>query len=339
MSGGWSSQGFPPGAAGGGPDWAAMAEANERDVRRRKQRIRVIVGGAGAVALIGIVGAAVAVQGADTSHPTAGQQLAATSSAAATSAGAGAAPGSPAASGAADASPQASAPSGSVSGTPAPSATASGAAPVEVPGVRLGPAARPGTVAGHSGPALTLPGNGDGWAATDSGGIDTSASFTVSAVVSNSAATDPKAAVSQGGDAFFSLYLGRDDSSAANHNRWVFKVQSAAETGKSVMALSSGPAALGRWTTLTGVYDARAKSISLYVDGALAETVPVPGILPSSGPLQIGRARYKSHWVDAWNGSVADVETWAQPLSARQVAQLAQSRATDVPPRGSWLHS
>lgn len=201
----------------------------------------------------------------------------------------------------------------------------------------LGASAQVGAIDGRGGPALTLHGHSDGYAEAKAGSIDTSASFTVSAEVRNDALSAPKAAVSQGGDGFFSLYLGREDSSSATRNRWVFKVQTAAEAGKSIMALSNGQATEGRWTALTGVYDAAAGTVSLYVDGAPAQSLPVPGILASSGPVEIGRARYKSHWVDFWDGAIADVQVWDRPLSADQVAQLAGSGSVDVPARASWL--
>ncbi|GAA2139573.1 hypothetical protein GCM10009760_22020 [Kitasatospora kazusensis] len=303
-SGGWGAAGYQPGTGGGGPDWAAMAEANERQVRR-KRLLRVGIGAAGVLALAGVVGIAVALQGSGGGKPSAGGL------------------------------PVASAPAGTKAGPS--SAAPSTGAPEGGKGLRLGVSAEVGAVDGHSGPALTLHGVHDGYAEVKSGVIDTAKSFTVSAVVSNSAAAQPKAAVSQGSDGFFSLYLGREDSSSADHDRWVFKVQTAAQTGKSVMALSAGPAAAGRWTTLTGVYDAKAKAITLYVDGAPAQTVPVPGILVTNGPIEIGRARYKAHWADFWEGSIADVQVWDQPLSPDRVAQVAKTGSADVPAHATWL--
>ncbi|WP_370149782.1 LamG domain-containing protein [Streptacidiphilus sp. EB129] len=297
---------------GSTPDWAGMAEANERE-GRRKRLLRVGLGLAGALALGGIVVAAVVVQGSGGTTPSADHLPAMSASASSPASG------------------SASSPAGAQSVTP--SATASGAGD----GLSLGPAAQVGSVDGHNGPALTVLGHSDGYAEADSTGVDTATSFTVSAMVRNDASAQPKAAVSEGGDAFFSLYLGREDYSTATRDRWVFKVQTAAAAGNSVMALSTTPAAIGRWTTLTGVYDAKARTISLYVDGALAQTTPVPHILPANGPIEIGRARYKSHWADAWNGSIADVQVWAQSLAPTQVAQLARTRSADIPAQATWL--
>ncbi|MDH6578721.1 LamG domain-containing protein [Kitasatospora sp. MAP5-34] len=316
----WGAPGYQPGYQPGtteiGPDWAALAEANATEARR-KRLIRVGIGVLSALAVAGIVVVAVAVQGPGGKKPSADRL-----SAASVPAGAGSTAPSATPSAAASASP---------------STVPSTAPPTGNSDVRLGTATQVGSVDGHSGPALTLHAASEGYAEVNSTVIDTSTSFTVSAMVDNSATAEPKAAVSQGSDKFFSLYLGRDDSSSATHNKWVFKVQTAAATGKSIMALSTGPATTGRWTTLTGVYDAKARTIALYVDGALAQTTPAPGILSTTGPIEIGRARYKSHWADLWDGSIADVQVWAQPLPPDKVAQLATTRSTDIPARATWF--
>ncbi|MDH6132912.1 hypothetical protein P3T37_002298 [Kitasatospora sp. MAA4] len=201
--------------------------------------------------------------------------------------------------------------------------------------LRLGASAQVGTVDGHSGLALTTHGTPDGYAEVNSTVVNTCTSFTVSAVVRNSAPDEPRAAVSQGSDGFFSFYLGRDI--VGTHDQWVFKVQTAAESGKAIQALSTDPATVGQWTTLTGVYDVKAQTISLYVDGVLAKTTPAPGILSTNGPIEVGRARFKSHWVDSWNGSIADVQVWDQPLTADKIAQVAKTRSADVPARATWF--
>ncbi|MFE0461635.1 LamG domain-containing protein [Kitasatospora sp. NPDC058965] len=283
MSNGWDAPGHPHGAGSATPDWAALADLAERAAARRR-RLRI---GLAALAALAVAGTATAVLVLRSGGPGGDPHRTAS--------------GAPAA------------PSGSTSATGSPRPTA------PPTGLHLSRTAQVAPVDGRTGPVLTLPGHSDGYAESKDGAVDTSHGFTVSAVVLNHAATDPKAAVSQGGDAFFSFYLGREDSSAATRNRWVFKVQTAAEPGKDVMALSTAPAEPERWTALTGVYDAGAHSISLYVDGTLAQTVPVSGVLASGGPVELGRARYKSHWVDFWNGSIAEVRIWDHPLTADRV--------------------
>ncbi|RKE20397.1 LamG domain-containing protein [Streptomyces sp. TLI_171] len=289
--------------------WRAMADADAREARR-KRTVGITITATAAVAVGAMVAVAVMVQdrGAD------GPSTAPTAAAAA---------GAP--------SPSA--------GTDLTTTTDAAGAPdsAAVPGLTLGPAAKAGPAEGRSGQAVQLTGSGDAWAEAAGASVDTGKDFTVSAVVRNDAASASKAALSQNGEQFFSFYLGREDSSAATRNRWVFKVQTAAETGKTVMALSSGAAATGRWTTLTGVYNAKAKTISLYVDGALAQTTAAPAVIPGKGPLEIGRARYKSAWADAWKGAVTGVRVWKKALTADQVAKAAAGDAAAPAPSAGLL--
>ena len=155
--------------------------------------------------------------------------------------------------------------------------------------LRLGASAQVGTIDGHSGLALTAKGTPRTATPRSTDGRQPCTSFTISAVVRNSAPDEPRAAVSQGSDGFFSFYLGRDI--VATHDSWVFKVQTAAESGKAIQALSTTPATVGQWTTLTGVYDVKAQTISLYVDGVLAKTTRRRGSCrPTARSRSAGRA-------------------------------------------------
>jgi hypothetical protein len=278
-----------------------MADAHERG-RRKKRLVRIGIGLVAALALAGVVTVAVL-------HETGKKD--------------------PSADHSANPAPVSSAAQAACTApTPAASATSSSN------DAALGAAAQAGPVDGHTGPALTLHGQPDGYAEANSVVLDTCKSFTVSAVVRNDAPTGGRAAVSQGGDGFFSYYLGRDFW--GDHNQWVFKVQTAAADSSSREVLSTAPATTGQWTTLTGVYDAQGKTISLYVDGVLAQTTQVPGILSTNGPIEIGRARFKGQWVDSWSGAIADVQIWERPLAPDIVAQLAKTRSADVGPHASW---
>ncbi|MEU9128038.1 LamG domain-containing protein [Kitasatospora sp. NPDC048540] len=292
---GWGAPGFQPAMNDSTPDWAAMAEATEREARR-KRRMRIVLSVVGVLVVAGMVATAVVLRGTGDKKPSADDQ------------------------------PVASAPN-CIAPSPAGSKGAND--------VRLGAGTHVGTIDGHSGLALTLRGSADGYAEADSVVVNTCTSFTVSAVVRNNAPEQPRAILSQGSDGFFSFYLGRDFR--PGHNQWVFKVQTAAESGKAVLAEAPGSVPIGEWTTLTGVYDAKAGSIALYVNGALAMTTPVSGILSTNGPIEIGRARFKSHWADAWDGSIADVQIWDQALTPEGIAQVAKDRSTDVAARATWF--
>ncbi|MFJ5922826.1 LamG domain-containing protein [Kitasatospora sp. NPDC092948] len=296
----------------GGPDsayWRMMAEADARE-DRRKRTLGITALATGLVTVGAMVAVAVIVQ--DSPHGPAAPKAAKVDTAPKATA---------------KPSPKASADQGG---------TAKDAA--EVSGLTLGSAAKVGAADGRNGKALQLTGTGDGYAEAADASVDTTKDFTVSAVVRNDAASASKAALSQNGEQFFSFYLGREDAGSTK-NRWVFKVQTANETGKNALAVSTATAATGQWTTLTGVYNAKAKTISLYVDGALAQTTPAPSIVAGTGPLEIGRARSKAKWSDAWSGSIAGVQVWKRALTADQVSKAANGGAADPAPAANLLGS
>ncbi|MEV4559899.1 LamG domain-containing protein [Kitasatospora sp. NPDC049285] len=324
----------------GAPDWAALADANEREYLR-KRRLK-IGGGVLAVVLVGgIVATAVALSG-----PKGTPDAKPVPSATAQPDGpAPSAPGTP--SGPPSASPSASA-SGSAAASASASATDSakpGKSPSGKPsaaptlaGFALGGGSALGTSDGHKGPTLVLYGNSIGYAENQAAVVDTSRSFTVSALVRNNAPSGGRAAVTQGGDTYYSFYLGREDW--ASHNQWVFKVQTAAgaQDTTTVQAYGNG-ATTGSWTLLTGVYDAGTRKIQLYVDGAPQQTTAVSGIWQTTGGLQLGRVRYKSAWSDFWDGAIADVQVWDRALPPAAVAKLNTSGGTDAGTSAakSWL--
>ncbi|MGW4802570.1 LamG domain-containing protein [Kitasatospora sp. NPDC004272] len=281
------------------PDWAALAEAREQEVRRR--RLLRIGGGALAVAVIGglVAGALVLTRssGDDRVGP------------------------------------------GATASAPRESGGKATGAPATLPGMVLGGSTTIGRTEGHDGPTLVLHGTATGWADSQAPVVDTTRSFTVSAVVRNNAPTGGRAVVTQGTDTYYSFYLGRDYW--GTRNQWVFKVQSAAgaQDTTTFQAFSTTRATTGQWTLLTGVYDADAKKITLYVDGVPQQTTAVSGIWDTTGGLQIGRVRYKSKWTDYWDGAISNVQLWDQALPAGAVDALKGSGGTTAGTTAehSWL--
>ncbi|GAA0661267.1 hypothetical protein GCM10010193_10410 [Kitasatospora atroaurantiaca] len=348
MGGGGGPQpAYLPPVSSSTPDWAALAQQHEREDRRRRM---VKIGGAAAGVLVvgGLVAGALAVQksgGDDGKKPS----DTAASSLAISPVGPSALPSG--ATGSASASPSASA---TTPGTPSggPTATkAAGTGPAVPAGpprlddrggrypVTLAASAVVGRTDGHNGPTLVLNSSPNGYGQAGSAVVDTSKSFTVSAMVRNNAPTGGRAVVTQGSDTYYSFFLGRDYW--GTHNQWSFKVQTAAggQDNTSVEALSKGNATTGQWTLLTGVYDASAKKIQLYVNGELAQTSDVKGIWQTGGPLQIGRVMWKSTWTDYWDGAISNVQVWTQALPAARVAQLSGSGGVSagVPAYAAWL--
>lgn len=279
--------------------------------------LRIATGAVGVLVVVGGVGAGLVLQGSGGSKAVADPQPSVTSS-------------SPSS----VASPTASA--APVSASPSAPGNVSPTA-----GLALGPAATVGVQAGHSGPAMALAGKDTSYARALTATVDTASDFTVASVVRADGPTMSEAAVSQGSGAFYSFFLGRENAAGAAHNCWVFKVQTAAAAGKTVMALSKSQVASGRWTTLAGVFDAKAHTIALYVDGVQAATARVPGMIAAPTPMEIGRARYANQWADDWQGALADIQVWQQALSPAQIAAQAQAdaagTAAPVPATAGWL--
>jgi ricin-type beta-trefoil lectin protein/F5/8 type C domain-containing protein/concanavalin A-like lectin/glucanase superfamily protein len=78
------------------------------------------------------------------------------------------------------------------------------------------------------------------------------------------------------------------------------------------------------WTHLTGVYDAAAQTLTLYVNGVAASTVGYTTAFAATGGLAIGRSRVNGASADFFDGNIAEVRTYPTALEAGQVAWLAQ---------------
>lgn len=72
---------------------------------------------------------------------------------------------------------------------------------------------------------------------------------------------------------------------------------------------SAGPAVTGRWTFLTGTYDAGSGTLTLYVDGQATGTAVNTSPIASTGPLLIGRSKWAGNPTDFFDGQIAGVRT------------------------------
>jgi hypothetical protein len=289
-------------------DWAALAERNEAQQRRRK---RLWTTGIIVVACLLGVGAGVLVIRHENSK------------------------GEPAAS--ASASPSASS-SGKANSPTVPGQKDLLADKSGENNLALGPDAGVDDV-GSGSFAARFRSNTNSYAQSSSQLIDVTKSFSVSAWVYNEAANSSRSAISQGDGVSSSFSLGREASGEDRY--WVFKVQTAeggADSTTFEAKASKDVSTVGAWVLLTGTYDASAKKISLYVDGKVAGSATVPGVWASKGPLQLGRARTHGVWGDFWAGVVGHIIVWDQALTADQVAGLKKGEAGgSAKPIASWL--
>jgi hypothetical protein len=164
---------------------------------------------------------------------------------------------------------------------------------------------------GIQGGGLSFDGNGQ--ADTGASLVDTAGSYSVSAWVKlDEAGGGFQTVVSQDtgqNSAFFLQYSGQDQ-------RWAMSF-----VGQR--ALSPEKPEVGRWYHLTGVRDAQAGTVSLYVDGEKVDTYSACLADDSTGNTVIGRAQYGGQQVDFLHGDVDDVRLFDRALSDEEIATLA----------------
>ncbi|MEV4315644.1 LamG domain-containing protein [Actinocrispum sp. NPDC049592] len=170
------------------------------------------------------------------------------------------------------------------------------------------------TSAGAVNSAITLDGT-TGYV-TAPNAVRTDGSFTVSAWTKITRAAGAQAIVSQDGTTFagFDLWYRPD-----NGGRWVFAMANPDTVqGAADLVWSSAPAQLNTWTQVTGVYDAPANQLRLYVNGVLSGSIAKANVPPknSSGSVRIGRTMWDSHPdVDYLQGSVDEVKIYDRILN------------------------
>ncbi|GAB3425459.1 LamG-like jellyroll fold domain-containing protein [Flindersiella endophytica] len=162
---------------------------------------------------------------------------------------------------------------------------------------------------------------GNGYVRVDGAVVDTTASYTVAAWVRTDTLNGYRTAVSIDGTGVSAFYLQlRGDT-----QRWAFTTQvrdaTAADPQRSQVN-GTGGTATGQWYHLTGVYDATAKRITLYVNGLRQESTAFTPTWRANGPTVIGRALWGG-LVDYFDGRIDDVRFYAEALPATSVAKLA----------------
>jgi hypothetical protein len=178
--------------------------------------------------------------------------------------------------------------------------------------------------AGKVSKALHLPGS-TGYAATSGPVVDTTKSFSVSAWARLTAKTATPVVISQEGSvgSAFAVYY------SSSYDRWIFNMQTPdSATPTYVRAQSTVPPALNTWTHLTGVYDATAQQIHLYVDGKLQQTVDQPNVWNGAGLVSIGRFKSKGAYTSYFTGDLDDVRVFDQAITDSEAALLAGTSAT-----------
>ncbi|MEW9547563.1 LamG-like jellyroll fold domain-containing protein [Nonomuraea sp. NPDC050783] len=181
--------------------------------------------------------------------------------------------------------------------------------------------------AGRTGSGLRPAG---GYAQTAGPVTDTSRNFTVAAWarLTSNAATATLLTQEGGRTGAFALQYSKAD------DRWALAGTAAdADGAATTRALSAAAPRLNEWTHLTGVYDAAAGKLSLYVNGRLESAVAFAQPWNATGPLTVGRGKAAGAPAEPWPGDVDDVRVYGRAVFADEVADLIHSASTLV---GHW---
>ena len=77
------------------------------------------------------------------------------------------------------------------------------------------------------------------------------------------------------------------------------------------------------WALLSGVYDASASAIRLYVNGVLKATTPYSPTWTAAGPLVIGTRLASGVQTDNWRGDISDVHVWDRVIYQSDIDALS----------------
>ncbi|MFD0318593.1 LamG-like jellyroll fold domain-containing protein [Streptomyces flavalbus] len=160
----------------------------------------------------------------------------------------------------------------------------------------------------------------DGVALGSTAPMHTNRSFTVSAWARLTAADDtPQVVLTQNG----ATHSGYALAYHAAARSWSFGIRDTATSTTATRVIARTPAVAGRWTHLTGVYNADTRTIRLYVDGRDQGTASFTTAWDATGPLQIGRNQHAGGYINKFRGAVDEVRAYDRILSAEAIHDLA----------------
>ncbi|MFF7992490.1 LamG-like jellyroll fold domain-containing protein [Kitasatospora xanthocidica] len=177
------------------------------------------------------------------------------------------------------------------------------------------------------GSALALNGS-TAFADTAGPALDTGRSYTVSAWVKLTSLTNNSSFVSQSGTTGNGLQLYYSSGAHA----FAFGHGHADDTAgefTSAYGPTTGPLSpkTNTWYHLVGVFDADGKQLKLYVNDETAASATYGGtVWNATGPVQIGRRKYQGVYGEYTSGRIADVQLFAEALTAGGVRSIGKDR-------------
>ncbi|MEU6122593.1 LamG-like jellyroll fold domain-containing protein [Streptomyces sp. NPDC047123] len=183
-------------------------------------------------------------------------------------------------------------------------------------------------VAGIAGKAAQFNGT-DGYAKigqTSGPHVNTSRSFTISAWAKLDKKPDTAAVISaQAGKERpgFELYY------SSTYERWAvnqYSADAAEATPIRAMQSDGEKAYVGEWAHLVGVHDTVANTLTLYVNGSRAGSVPLAGAFYADQSMYLGAGNYSGEVKNHFPGTIDDVRLLDRPVSTEEVGQMFQQR-------------
>ena len=161
-----------------------------------------------------------------------------------------------------------------------------------------------------------------GYADTAGPVLDTTKSFSAAAwVYLTSTDTANRAVLGQDGSRLSSFLLQYNGASKT----WAVVVPTVDKDnpGTAVTILNSAePAAAGEWTHLAMSYDANLRQVRLYVNGLLSGAQVGVTVLPSSGPMSIGRGSWNGANASYFPRGIDDVRVYSRAISSGEVRKV-----------------
>lgn len=153
--------------------------------------------------------------------------------------------------------------------------------------------------------------------------LDTDDSFSVSARVKLKNKDEYQTVASQDGAEISSFQLQYDPV----EDRWEMRMhREDTLTSPADEAESDSAPPVGRWTSLTGVWDAADEQIRLYVDGRLEDSVHRDEDQSSEGDFAVGRARLGDEFIRGFEGTIDRVRAFPEALTGAQARKLATGK-------------
>ncbi|WP_176738182.1 LamG domain-containing protein [Micromonospora inyonensis] len=171
---------------------------------------------------------------------------------------------------------------------------------------------------GASDSAASFDGTANGYLATTTNVLNTSASFAVSGWFKVDDTTRRQTAVSQDGVGEPGFTLGVEAGS------WVFRMPVTAVDSLGEWKVTA-PGATTGWTYVAASFDAVQKVMSLQVGAAAPVTAQRRSLARSLGPVQLGRRIVKGGYADYWAGDMADISVFDRLVLASEVTGLKKT--------------